>query len=166
MLLTGIIENKILHIRGMNVMLDSDLAELYEVETKRINEQVKRNPNRFPSDFMFQLTEDEFEILKSHFATSSWGGRRKLPYVFSEHGVLMLSSVLKSDKAAAVNIQIMRVYIQLREIMLSENHLKNRIDSIEESIEVQNNRILSIVDYLQQKEVDGAEPRKKVGYKK
>jgi len=166
MLLTGIIENKILHIRGMNVMLDSDLAELYEVETKRINEQVKRNPNRFPSDFMFQLTEDEFEILKSHFATSSWGGRRKLPYVFSEHGVLMLSSVLKSDKAAAVNIQIMRVYIQLREIMLSENHLKNRIDSIEESIQDQNNRILSIVDYLQQKEVDRAEPRKKVGYKK
>ena len=87
--------NKIYFVRGMKVMLDEDLAELYGVETRRLNEQVKRNPDRFPVDFKFQLSEKEFEILISQNATSSWGGRRKLPYAFSEHGVLMLSSALK-----------------------------------------------------------------------
>jgi hypothetical protein len=91
--------NKIYLIRNEKVMLDSDLALLYGIETRRLNEQVKRNIERFPEDFMFQLTETEFENLKSQFATSSWGGRRKLPYAFTEHGVLMLSSVLNSDLA-------------------------------------------------------------------
>lgn len=159
------ITSKIFSIREMNVMLDYDLAELYEVETKRINEQVKRNQNRFPPDFMFQLTENEVENLKSQFATSRWGGRRKPPYAFTEHGVLMLSSVLKSDRAVAVNIQIMRVYIQLREIMFEDNQLKQRVESLEESVSAQNNRILSIVDYLQQKEVETTTPTRKVGYK-
>lgn len=86
----GIVIGKIHIIRGQKVMLDEDLAELYEVQTKRLNEQVKRNKDRFPSDFMFQLTKEEFENLKSQFATSSWGGRRILPYTFTEHGVLML----------------------------------------------------------------------------
>lgn len=99
-----VIINKIYSIRGQKVMLDSDLAELYGVETKRLNEQVKRNNSRFPDDFMFQLTIQEWENLKSQIATSSWGGRRKLPYAFTEHGVLMLSSVLNSDRAIAVNI--------------------------------------------------------------
>ena len=98
--------SKILLIRGLKVMLDSDLADLYGVTTKRLNEQVKRNIYRFPDDFMFQLTESEFENLKSQFATSSWGGRRTLPYAFTEHGVLMLSSVLNSELAIKVNIQI------------------------------------------------------------
>jgi hypothetical protein len=93
------ISNKIYFIRNQKVMLDFDLASLYEVETRRLNEQVKRNISRFPSDFMFQLTEIELENLMSQIATSSWGGIRKLPYAFTEHGVLMLSSVLKSDKA-------------------------------------------------------------------
>ena len=100
------VESKIYYIRGISVMLDSDLAVLYEVETKRINEQVKRNEDRFPCDFMFQLTKEELENLKSQNATSSWGGRRKLPYAFTEHGVLMLSSVLNSERAIAVNIQL------------------------------------------------------------
>jgi len=99
---------KIYRIRNHNIMLDSDLAELYGVETKRLNEQVKRNITRFPDDFMFKLTKKEWTNLKSQFATSGWGGRRNLPNVFTEHGVLVLSSVLNSDKAIAVNIQIMR----------------------------------------------------------
>src|SRR5665811_240024 len=105
-----VIMSKIYLIRGQKVMLDSDLAELYGVETRRLNEQVKRNIDRFPEDFMFQLMEPEFENLKSQIATSSWGGRRKLPFAFTEHGVLMLSSVLNSNLAIKVNIQIMRIY--------------------------------------------------------
>jgi hypothetical protein len=98
-----VIMSKIYLIRGQKVMLDRDLAELYGVETRRLNEQVKRNIDRFPADFMFQLNQEEFKILKSQFATSSWGGRRKLPFAFTEHGVLMLSSVLNSDKATSEN---------------------------------------------------------------
>ena len=105
MLPDEVIMSKIFFIREQKVMLDNDLAELYGVETRRLNEQVKRNISRFPEDFMFQLTEIEYENLKSQFATSSWGGRRKPPNVFTEHGVLMLSSVLNSDKAIKVNIQ-------------------------------------------------------------
>ena len=96
--------NKIYSIRSIRVMLDSDLAELYEIETRVLNQQVKRNESRFPKDFMFQLNSIEWENLKSQNAASNWGGRRKLPYVFTEHGVLMLSSVLNSKKAIAVNI--------------------------------------------------------------
>lgn len=117
LLVMGSISNKNFRLRNINIMIDYDLAELYEVETKRINEQVKRNQNRFPSDFMFRITEEAHENLKSQFAISSWGGRRKPPYAFTEHGVLMLSSVLKSDRTVTVNIQIMRVYIELREIL-------------------------------------------------
>ena len=92
---------RILVIRGQRVMLDADLAELYEVETKRLNEQVKRNPGRFPADFLFQLSTEEFANLKSQFATSSWGGRRTPPYAFTEHGAIMAASVLNSDRGAA-----------------------------------------------------------------
>ena len=105
-----VIISKIYLIREHKVMLDDDLAELYQVQTRRLNEQVKRNIDRFPDDFMFQLDEKEWENLKSQNATSSWGGRRKKPYAFTEHGVLMLSSVLNSDRAIQVNIQIMRIY--------------------------------------------------------
>ena len=102
------IEQAILLIRGQKVMLDSDLAELYGVPTKRLTEAVRRNKSRFPSDFMFQLTTSEFENLRTQFATSSWGGRRYSPFVFTEHGILMLSSVLRSERAVQVNIAIMR----------------------------------------------------------
>ncbi|WP_227626092.1 ORF6N domain-containing protein [Geofilum rubicundum] len=112
-----IIMNKIYFVREEKVMIDSDLAELYGVETKRLNEQVKRNVSRFPADFMFELTEAEFKNLKSQFATSSWGGRRTPPYAFTEHGVLMLSSVLNSDKAIKVNIQIMRIFTKFADCL-------------------------------------------------
>src|SRR5688572_27376038 len=119
-----IVLNKIFFIRGQKVMpawlrladrLDEDLAQLYDVETRRLNEQVKRNPERFPEDFAFQLTSNEFENLMSQNATSSWGGRRKLPYAFTELGIAMLSSVLKSQKAIQANIAIMRVFTYARQ---------------------------------------------------
>ena len=104
-------------------MLDRDLAELYDVETKRLNEQVKRNLNRFPDDFMFKLNKEEFNNLRSQIATSSWGGRRTIPFAFTEHGVLMLSSVLNSDRAIKVNIQIIRIFTKMREILLSHKDM-------------------------------------------
>ncbi|MCK4648713.1 ORF6N domain-containing protein [bacterium] len=125
------IESKILLLRGKKVMLDRDLAALYGVPTRRLNEQVKRNRKRFPEDFMFQLNKREFEILKSHFATSSWGGIRKLPYAFTEQGVAMLSSVLNSDRAIQVNIQIMRTFTKLREMLLTHADLRRKIEAME-----------------------------------
>lgn len=104
--------NKIYLFRGVKVMLDRDLAELYQVETRVLNQAVKRNINRFPPDFMFQLDKNETDLLMSQNVTSSWGGTRKLPYVFTEHGILMLSSVLNSEKAVQVNIQIMHTIFQ------------------------------------------------------
>ena len=115
-----IISNKIYLIRNQKVMIDRDLAELYRVETKRLKESVKRNSERFPEDFMFELTKEEFENLRSQFATSSWGGTRYLPSVFTEQGVAMLSSVLNSDRAIAVNIKIIRIFTKMRDL-LSDN---------------------------------------------
>ena len=112
-----IIQSKIYEIRGQKVMLDRDLAELYQVETRVLNQAVKRNIKRFPSDFMFQVTEDEFDILKSQFAISSWGGVRKLPFAFTEQGLAMLSGILNSDVAIEVNISIMRAFVAVRRLM-------------------------------------------------
>lgn len=123
--------SKIYYLRNQKVMLDEDLAELYGVATKRLNEQVKRNPERFPEDFMFQLTEEEIMTLKSQTATSSWGGRRTLPYAFTEHGVLMLSSVLSSATAVQVNIAIMRVYTRLREMLATHKDILLKLEQLE-----------------------------------
>lgn len=112
------IRSRIHTIRGKQVMLDKDLAELYGVEVRTLNQSVKRNENRFPPDFMFQLDKEEWEILKSQFVTSSWGGVRKLPYVFTEQGVAMLSSVLRSDTAIEVNIRIMRTFVKVRQYLV------------------------------------------------
>src|SRR5436190_20010159 len=114
-----LVMNKIYLIRGHKVMLDFDLAKLYHVETKRLKEQVNRNQERFPDDFMFQLTKDEFEILRSQIATSSWGGARYMPMAFTEQGVSMLSSVLNSPTAISVNIQIIRVFTKMRALLLT-----------------------------------------------
>lgn len=134
---TEIIATKILIIRGKRVMLDSDLAVLYEVKTSRLNEQVSRNIKRFPEDFMFQLTKKEALNLKSHFATSSWGGVRKLPRVFTQEGVAMLSSVLNSERAIMVNIQIMRAFAQLRRMLLTNGDLKRKIEEMEKKYDKQ-----------------------------
>lgn len=118
-------------IRGQHVMLDRDLSLLYKVETKRLNEQVKRNIERFPEDFMFQLSKDEVEILKSQNATSSWGGDRRLPYAFTEQGIAMLSSVLKSQTAVDVNIRIMRAFVSMRRFIATNSQLFQRLETIE-----------------------------------
>ncbi len=114
-----IIESKIYEIRGQRVMLDKDLADLYAVETKNLNKAVKRNPDRFPPDFMFQLTEEEFNHLRFHFGTSSWGGSRYMPYAFTEQGVAMLSGILRSPIAVQVNINIMRAFVKVRQYAFS-----------------------------------------------
>ena len=125
------VESLIRVIRGQQVMLDRDLAELYGVETRRLNEQVKRNIERFPEDFMFQLTQNEFDNLKSQFATSSWGGVRKLPYAFTEQGVAMLSGVLKSPTAVEANIRIMRAFVSMRHFMVNNAAIFRRLETIE-----------------------------------
>jgi phage regulator Rha-like protein len=132
-----VIATKILIIRGKRVMLDSDLAVLYEVRTKRLNEQVTRNRKRFPEDFMFQLTEEEVDSLKSQNATSKRGGRRYLPYVFTQEGVAMLSSVLNSERAIMVNIQIMRAFAQLRRMLLTNKNLRRKIEEMERKYDKQ-----------------------------
>lgn len=165
-----IVINKIYLIRNEKVMLDSDLAELYGVETKRLNEQVKRNIDRFPEDFMFQLSEAEFENLKSQIATSSWGGRRTLPYVFTEHGVLMLSSVLNSDLAIKVNIQIMRVYTKIRNMLATHKDLLLKFEQFEAKLTDHDDNIMLIFEYLKQLEKSKQEEleyrnRQRIGYK-
>ena len=133
------IERSILLIRGHKVILDADLAALYCVTTKRLNEQVKRNRARFPEDFMFQLTVSETDILRSQFATSKRGrgGRRYLPYAFTEQGVAMLSSVLSSERAIQVNIEIMRAFVRLRRILASHADLARKLDSLEKKYDTQ-----------------------------
>ncbi|MBU0567533.1 ORF6N domain-containing protein [bacterium] len=131
------IESKILLIRGQKVMLDRDLAELYEVLTKNLNKAVKRNIARFPEDFMFQLTKEEFTNLKFQNGTSSWGGTRKLPYAFTEHGILMLSSVLNSKRAILVNVQIMRTFTKLRRMLASNEDLRRKIEAMEKKYDTQ-----------------------------
>jgi hypothetical protein len=124
------IQNMIYEIRGQRVMLDGDLARLYEVEVRYLNRQVNRNIKRFPVDFMFQLTKEEWDILKCQFGTSSWGGKRKLPSVFTEQGIAMLSGLLNSDVAINVNIQIMRAFVQMRQYALSQFSTNNRVEEI------------------------------------
>ncbi|TDD99629.1 ORF6N domain-containing protein [Flavobacterium cellulosilyticum] len=130
-----LISDKIYYIRNQKVMLAVDLSTLYNVETRRLKEQVKRNLSRFTEDFMFQLTENEFQKLKSQVATSSWGGTRKLPYAFTEHGVLLLSSVINSTKAIQTNIQIMRIFSRVRQMLFDTIDLKIDILQIQKKLE-------------------------------
>ncbi|MCW5961828.1 MAG: ORF6N domain-containing protein [Pyrinomonadaceae bacterium] len=132
-----LIERKIYIVREQKVMLDSDLANLYGVSTKRLNEQVKRNLQRFPEDFMFQLTNDELENLRSQIATSSsktYGGRRYMPYVFTEQGVAMLSGVLNSERAVQVNIGIMRAFVKMRKMLIANEEIGKKLVEIENKL--------------------------------
>jgi ORF6N domain len=146
------IETLILVVRGQRVMLDADLAVLYGVSTRRLNEQVKRNPERFPADFMFRLTRDEFDCLMSQNATSrsGWGGRRKLPLVFTEHGVAMLSSVVRSRTASRVNVEIMRAFVRLRRLLATPGELAQQLTRLAESVELHDDQIKAITDVLRQ----------------
>ena len=166
-----IVIGKIHLIRGKKVMLDEDLAELYDVETKRLNEQIKRNIARFPEDFMFQLSQKEFDCLKSQIATSSWGGRRKLPYAFTEQGVAMLSGVLHSERAIKVNIHIMRVFSQMREMLASHKEILYKLEELEIKDIEQDDKILLILEYIKQleksrKDVKEFQERPRIGFKK
>jgi hypothetical protein len=138
------------------------------VETKRLNEQVKRNINRFPEDFMFQLNNEEFNNLKSQFATSSWGGRRNPPYAFTEHGVLMLSSVLNSDKAIKVNIQIMRIFTKVRALITDNLSVKLEIEEIKKKLSNHDQNIELVFSYLDElmEKQENTESRRQIGYKR
>ncbi|TXC81487.1 ORF6N domain-containing protein [Luteibaculum oceani] len=167
-----IISEKIYLIREQKVMIDSDLAELYQVPTKRLNEQVKRNRERFPADFMFQLNQFEWNHLKSQTATSSsrWGGRRSLPYVFTEHGILMLSSVLTSERAMSVNIQIMRIFVRIRSFLNQNETLLRKIRQMEKNGEDRDHQIKVIFDWIRKIESNqsrkkDSKPRVRIGFK-
>ncbi len=139
---------RILEVRGQRVLLDSDLADLYEVDTKRLNEQVKRNADRFPADFMFQLSPDEFANLKSQFATSSWGGKRKLPNAFTEHGAIMAASVLNSKRAVEMSVYVVRAFVQLREMLSSQKVLAEQLAKLERRVGHHDNSLAEIIDTL------------------
>jgi hypothetical protein len=157
------IKNKIYSIRGFQVMLDRDLAELYGVESKRLNEQVKRNIERFPESFRFQLTDEEYQNLRSHFATSSWksqnvtsnqhGGRRYLPYVFTEQGVAMLSAVLKSKTAIQTSIYIINTFVQMRKFISNNALVFQRLDSLEQKQFKTDKKVDAVLDAIQSKEL-------------
>jgi hypothetical protein len=181
----SIIQSKIYEIRGIKVMLDFDLAEMYQVETRVLNQAIKRNIKRFPEDFMFQLSKEEWNNLKSQIVISSWGGTRKLPFAFAEGGVAMLSGLLNSDKAIDANINIMRAFIAMRNYILHQASISDEIKAIKERIkaleQADNDNLTAINDLSEdtqhslddiyialselaskQKAID--KPRPKVGY--
>jgi len=139
-------------IRGKKVLLDSDLAKLYGVETRRLNEQVRRNKDKFPADFMFQLTKAEFDNLKSHFATSSsgWGGRRKSPLVFTEHGALQAANALNSTQANKMSVYIVRAFVRLREFALSNETLARKVDQLENRVNEHDEILTELIREIRQ----------------
>ena len=161
------VPSKIFIVRNKKIMLDRDLAELYEVETKVLNQAVKRNIERFPKEFMFQLTSGEFEILKSQIVTSSWGGTRKMPFAFTEYGVAMLSSVLKSKRAIQVNIQIMLVFSKIREMFLDTLSMRLDIEEIKKRISNQDKNLELVFSYLDEliEKKDNPVSRMPIGFK-
>lgn len=161
-----VIGNKIFIIRGHKVMLDRDLAELYGISAKRLNEQVKRNEIRFPIDFMFQLSRDEYGRLRSQIATSNVrrGGARYLPYAFTEHGVAMLSCVLKSERAVKMSIFIVRAFIKMRELLATNKDLAHKIDELERTQKEQGGRLASVYSVVKQLMNTPVPPKGKMGF--
>jgi len=163
-----IITNQIYLIRNQKVMLDRDLAVLYDVETKVLKQAVRRNLDRFPEDFMFELTKEEFENLRSQIVTSSWGGTRYTSMVFTEQGVAMLSSVLKSKRAVQVNIKIIRVFTKMRALLNDNLSLQLEIEAIKNKLSNHNKDIELVFNYLDEllEKKEDQKPRTKIGYKK
>jgi hypothetical protein len=158
--------NKIFLIRGQKVMLDKDLAELYAVETKQLKRQVNRNIDRFPPDFMFELTPEEYDSLRSQIGTLKRGEHIKyLPYAFTEQGVAMLSSVLNSKQAIHVNIQIIRIFTRMREMLLTHKDILLKLEQMEKQVTIHSKEIQQIFAVLKQLIQKPIEPRKKIGYK-
>src|SRR5258708_3279829 len=167
----SLIQQKIYDLRGQKVMLDYDLAALYEVETKVFKQAVRRNIKRFPTDFMFELTKDEFNNLRSHFVTSSWGGVRYMPFAFTEQGVAMLSSILSSDKAIAMNIFIGRAFIALRQFALQYKELADEIGEIKATVSDHGDQLIKIYAAIETLLAEKAaqktwEERERIGFQK
>ena len=158
------IESKIFLVRNQKVMLDADLADLYNVPTRRLNEQVKRNIDRFPEDFMFQLSKPEYESLRSQIAISKRGGRRYLPYAFTEQGVAMLSSVLNSEKAIEVNIRIMRIFSRLRQMVISNKEFELKLVKLERKLKDHDENIQTIFEAIRQMMIIEEKPKRRIGF--
>lgn len=157
--------SKIYFVRRRKVMIDDDLAALYEVDTKQLKRQVRRNIDRFPKDFMFQLTRKEFGDLRSQFGTSSWGGTRYMPMAFTEQGVAMLSSVLSSDRAVKVNIQIIRIFTRMRELLLTHKDILLKLEQLEKQV-VQNSLDIQVIfSALKELLSPPNPPRQRIGFK-
>jgi hypothetical protein len=160
-----VIIDKIYLLRKQKIMLDRDLAELYNVTTGNLNKAVKRNMRRFPHDFMFQLTKEEYENLIIHFGVSGWGGPRKPPYAFTEQGVAMLSSVLNSDRAIKINIHIIRIFSRLRQMALTHKDVLLRLEQLERQVSKNNGEIQRIFSTMKQFISTPQLPRRKIGFK-
>jgi hypothetical protein len=159
------IAQSLFYLRGKKVMLSQDLAMLYGVAVKALNQAVKRHATRFPTDFVFQLTAGEFENLKSQSVTSNWGGiRRALPYAFTEQGVAMLSSVLKSERAVKVNIAIMRAFVRLREMIETNRELAGKFSELEKRVGKHDQEISAIIDAIRQLMAPPEKPRREIGF--
>ncbi|EAY57744.1 MAG: conserved protein of unknown function [Leptospirillum rubarum] len=159
------ITSRIFFIRGQKVMLDSDLAELYGVKTERLIQQVHRNLARFPEKFAFRLTQDEFSNLTLQFARSrSWGGRRTLPYVFTEHGAVMLSSVLRTEQAVQMSILVVEAFVQLREMLSIHKDLAHKIEELERKLGVHDEAIIGLFEAIRQLMEPPAEKRNQIGF--
>ncbi len=157
---------KIYRIRGQKIMLDRDLAVLYNYETKRLNEQVRRNRTRFPKNFMFQLTKEEVEALRSQFATANISSKmRALPYAFTEHGLLMLANVLKSDTAVKISIHIIEVFVKMREMILTPKDILLKLKKMENTLSTHDLNIKKLYDYIKAFITEEKKPRKTIGFK-
>jgi phage regulator Rha-like protein len=162
-----VIQQKIFLLRGHKVMLDTDLADLYGVTVKRLNEQVKRNVNRFPQDFMFQLSEEENQSLRSHFATLKIGRghhRKYLPYVFTEHGTIMLANVLNSPTSVQASIQVVRAFVKLRQILSTHKELAHKLIELERKIEDHDEEIHTIFEAIRQLMAPPEPNKKQIGF--
>jgi len=161
----GLIEKRIFLIRNHKVILSIDLAELYGVEPKVLNQAVKRNIERFPSDFMFQLTNQEFANLKSQIVTSSWGGlRRAMPYAFTEHGAIMVASVLNSPRAIEISVYVVRAFVRLREYLSSHKELAQKLTELEKKIETHDVAIQALIDAIRQLMTPPKTKRRRIGF--
>lgn len=157
--------DKIYLIRDQNVMIDRDLAVLYGVETKVLKQAVKRNSDIFPEHFMFELTVEEFQNLRSQIVTSSWGGQRYMPYVFTEHGVLQLANVLRSKRAKIMSIRIIEVFVRMRELLLSHKDILLKLEQMERQVSKNSEEIQTIFNALKQLINPLQEPRKRIGFR-
>jgi len=162
-----LVERRIYLIRGQKVMLDSDLAEIYRVETKALNQAIRRNPDRFPEEFMFQLTQEEAESLRSQFVTSNpgRGGRRYQPYAFTEHGVAMLSAVLNSKRAVQMSILIVRAFVKMRELLASHKDLAARVEKLEAAQQEHGSIIGILAEEIDEMKRLPDPPKRRIGFK-